>query len=50
MSPLRILERGYAIVTKDDGEIVTDSREAPPESAVHVRLAKGDLGATVTRN
>jgi len=50
LSPLRILERGYAIVTKPQGEIVTDSRDTPPGSAVHIRLAKGGLDATVTRN
>jgi exodeoxyribonuclease VII large subunit len=50
LSPLRILERGYAIVTKDSGKIVTDSRDTPPASAVHIRLAKGGLDATVTRN
>ena len=50
LSPLRILERGYAIVTKAEGEIVTDSRDTPPGSAVHIRLAKGDVDATVTRN
>ena len=50
LSPLRILERGYAIVTKDSGEIVTDSRDAPPGSDVHIRLAQGGLDATVTRN
>ncbi len=50
LSPVRILERGYAIVTKESGEIVTDSREAPPGSALHIRLAKGTLQANVTRN
>ena len=50
LSPLRILERGYAIVTKAEGEIVTDSRDTPPGSAVHIRLAKGEVDATVTRN
>ncbi len=50
LSPLRILERGYAIVTKDSGEIVSDSRAAPRGSDVHIRLAQGSLDATVTRN
>jgi exodeoxyribonuclease VII large subunit len=50
LSPVHILERGYAIVTKESGEIVTDSREAPPGSALHIRLAKGTLKANVTRN
>jgi exodeoxyribonuclease VII large subunit len=50
MSPLRILERGYAIVTGESGAIIIDSREARLGSSVHVRLAKGSLDATVTRN
>ena len=50
LSPLRILDRGYAIVTSESGEIVKDSSTAPPGSSLHVRLAKGSLGATVTRN
>ncbi len=50
LSPLLVLERGYAIVTKDSGEIISDSRAAPPGSEVHIRLAQGSLDATVTRN
>lgn len=46
LSPLRILERGYAIVSNDAG-IVKDAASAPPGSAVHVRLAKGELDAVV---
>jgi exodeoxyribonuclease VII large subunit len=46
LSPLRILERGYAIVSNEAG-IVKDAAEAPAGSAVHVRLAKGALDAVV---
>jgi exodeoxyribonuclease VII large subunit len=46
LSPLRILERGYAIVSNERG-IVKDAAEAPAGSAVHVRLAKGALDAVV---
>jgi exodeoxyribonuclease VII large subunit len=46
LSPLRILERGYAIVSNQRG-IVTTSVDAPPGSAIHVRLAKGALEAEV---
>ena len=46
LSPLRILERGYAIVSNERG-IVKDALEAPAGSAVHVRLAKGELDAIV---
>jgi exodeoxyribonuclease VII large subunit len=46
LSPLRILERGYAIVSNERG-IVKDAAEAPGGSTVHVRLAKGALDAVV---
>ena len=48
LSPLRILERGYAIVSNQTG-IVTDAAHAPDGSQIHVRLAKGALDAVVTR-
>jgi exodeoxyribonuclease VII large subunit len=47
LSPLRILDRGYAIVSNQGG-IVTDPAQAPAESSIHVRLAKGSLNAVVT--
>jgi exodeoxyribonuclease VII large subunit len=46
LSPLRILERGYAIVSNQSG-IVKDSAAAPAGSQIHVRLAKGELDAAV---
>jgi exodeoxyribonuclease VII large subunit len=48
LSPLRILERGYAIVSNEGG-IVKDAAAAPPGSAIRVRLAKGELEARVLR-
>jgi exodeoxyribonuclease VII large subunit len=50
LSPLLILNRGYAIVTSEAGAIVTRSAEAPPGSRVKIRLAEGRLGADVTRS
>jgi exodeoxyribonuclease VII large subunit len=47
LSPLRILERGYAIVSNESG-ILKDAAEAPAGSGIHVRLAKGELDAKVT--
>jgi len=47
LSPLRILERGYAIVSNEMG-IVKDAVAAPPDSRIQVRLAKGELKAVVT--
>jgi exodeoxyribonuclease VII large subunit len=48
LSPLRILERGYAIVSNESG-ILKDSVAAPPGSRVHVRLAAGSLDAEVIK-
>lgn len=50
LSPLRILDRGYAIVTTTAGAIVKESAEAPAGSGIKVRLARGRLEAGVTRS
>jgi exodeoxyribonuclease VII large subunit len=42
LSPLKILERGYAIVEKD-GKIVKAPADAPTDSEVRIRIAKGIL-------
>jgi exodeoxyribonuclease VII large subunit len=49
LSPLRILERGYAIVTGPGG-ILKNAAGAPAGSEIHVRLAQGELDATVRRS
>ena len=46
LSPLAILERGYAIVSNQSG-ILKDAADAPAESRIHVRLARGQLDAKV---
>jgi len=46
LSPLRILDRGYAIVSNQSG-ILKDAAAAPPGSGIHVRLAQGSLDARV---
>jgi exodeoxyribonuclease VII large subunit len=50
LSPLRVLERGYAIVQTDSGEIVKNSRTVPVDATIRVRLAEGALRARVTAN
>lgn len=47
LSPLKILDRGYALV-EHDGNIVKSAADAPVESEIRVRLAKGELQAKVT--
>ena len=49
LSPLTILDRGYAIVERE-GKIVKAPEDAPVGSEIKVRLAKGDLAAQVTRS
>jgi exodeoxyribonuclease VII large subunit len=46
LSPLRILERGYAIVSNQSG-ILKDPAAAPAGSRIHARLAHGELDASV---
>jgi exodeoxyribonuclease VII large subunit len=48
LGPQATLDRGYAIVRRAVDElIVRDPAEAPPGSRVRLRVARGDLDATV---
>jgi exodeoxyribonuclease VII large subunit len=49
LSPLRVLDRGYAIVSNQSG-IVKEAAEAPANSGIRVRLAKGGLDAVVVKS
>lgn len=49
LSPLAVLERGYAIVTSADGRALVRAREASPGDSVRVRLHEGRLDATIAR-
>lgn len=48
LSPLRVLERGYAIVQLPDGRVVKSASEAPPGSSLAVRLSEGSLRVIVS--
>lgn len=47
LSPLKILDRGYAIVTNVHGRVVKAPADAPPGSEIAVRLAEGGVRAEV---
>jgi exodeoxyribonuclease VII large subunit len=47
LSPLRVLERGYAVVSGPTGRVVTDAREVRAGDALGVRLLRGRLRAQV---
>ena len=48
LSPVKILERGYAIVERQ-GRVVRSPADAPAGSTLRIRLAEGELGAKVVR-
>ena len=43
ISPLATLQRGYAIVQTDSGDIITDSQTTKPGDRIHAQLAQGSL-------
>lgn len=47
LSPLRVLERGYAIVSNAEGLIVKSPTDAPVDETVDIRVAKGQFRAKV---
>ncbi len=48
LSPTAVLERGYAIVTRGEGEVVQDAALLAPDDAISITLAKGRAGARIT--
>ncbi len=50
LSPLGVLERGYAIVLNQQGAVVKESADAPAGSAVEIRVARARLGARITES
>jgi exodeoxyribonuclease VII large subunit len=48
LSPLAVLNRGYAIVYTADGTLLRSAAETAPGQTIHARLAKGTVEAQVT--
>jgi exodeoxyribonuclease VII large subunit len=48
LSPLRVLERGYALVYGPGGSLLRDAAQAPAGTPITTQLAKGRLRAKVT--
>lgn len=48
LSPEKVLERGYAMVTVADGTVLTDARKATAGDIVRIRLRRGKLKADIT--
>ena len=49
LSPLAVLDRGYAIVFDDKGGVLKDAATAKAGSDIRARLAKGEIRATVKK-
>ena len=50
LSPLNVLDRGYSITTsKRTGKAVTSSKQMNKGDTVRIRLAQGQLDATVDK-
>ena len=49
LSPLAILDRGYALVFDPSGALLKDAGAVKPGDEISARLAKGSLSATVNR-
>ncbi|NBU25743.1 MAG: hypothetical protein EBS39_09030 [Gammaproteobacteria bacterium] len=47
VSPLATLDRGYALVTREDGKLLRDAADAPRGTRIEARLGRGRLRATV---
>jgi len=46
LSPLSVLDRGYAIVKRMDGRIVRQAADAPAGTKLRIRLRRDEIGAT----
>jgi exodeoxyribonuclease VII large subunit len=49
LSPVAILERGYALIFDSGGNLVKDSRQVEAGEPISARLARGSLVARVEK-
>jgi exodeoxyribonuclease VII large subunit len=49
LSPLAILDRGYALVFDSEGKLLKDSGRIKVGDEISARLAKGEIQAQVTK-
>lgn len=47
LSPLKVLARGYAMVTDENGRVLKSSEEAAPGDRVSIQLAEGRVSAKI---
>ena len=49
LSPLKVLTRGYAMVSTQDSLLVRSVKQVKPEDTVQIRVSDGTLNATITQ-
>jgi exodeoxyribonuclease VII large subunit len=49
LNPQRLLERGYSVLTTQDGQVVTSTQQAPVGTPLRAVLVDGSLDVTVTQ-
>jgi exodeoxyribonuclease VII large subunit len=49
LSPLAILDRGYALVFDASGKLLKDAGKVKPGDDISARLARGEITATVKK-
>ena len=47
LSPLGILERGYALIFDEEGKLVTRAEQLSPGDEIQARVARGQIKARV---
>ena len=47
ISPLKVLTRGYAIVTASNGKVVRSAKQLQPIDQISIRLNDGQVDATI---
>ena len=47
MNPLRVLERGYTLVTDPEGRLLTAAEKAREAGEIRIRFADGNVAASV---
>ena len=49
LSPLKVLSRGFSVVTDRDGNVIRQAGSVDPGDAVHVRLSRGGIDCRVEK-
>ncbi len=49
LSPLSVLDRGYAIVTKESGKVVSSAKDVKNGEIINIRVKKGSFSSIVEK-